>query len=521
MKPILFFLVAIPYAFSSPLHDRALPNPPAGFPSLNDILAAISNKPGGTCCAGLSYVLGPKVAYPLSVSYTGTSASFWSAQEQSVSPNCVVEPTTTQDVSVAVYILSSLNIYTNFSEECKFGFKSGGHTPQSGAATQPSGVTIDLGSFKQVDVSADRKGVSIGPGNRWADIYTKLDAINLGIPGGRVATVGAGGLILGGGVSYFSGRYGLVCDNIINYELVLPFGKVINVNSSTPDLFKALKGGSNNFGIVTRFDIKSFESGLFWGGQITYPLSTMPQHVSAFVNLANSQPYDPYAALIHSYAFIAGSWVIVNHFAYTAVPANPYPATFKPFTSIQPQISNTLRTSALTDFTIELATTSPPGKRALFTTLTHGLSTTLLTSIYQCADTALQPIKSVLGLVYSLSFQPLPVAIYTKSTSGNPNSLGLDASDGNLALALLTVTWTLASDDAAVTAAANAWLKAAKAASIKEGKGNEYVYLNYAAPGQDPIAGYGSGNRAGLRVVSKKYDSSQIFQRAVMGGFKL
>lgn len=149
-------------------------------------------------------------------------------------------------------------------------------------------MTIDLGSFKQVDVSADRKGVSIGPGNRWADIYTKLDAINLGIPGGRVATVGAGGLILGGGVSYFSGRYGLVCDNIINYELVLPFGKVINVNSSTPDLFKALKGGSNNFGIVTRFDIKSFESGLFWGGQITYPLSTMPQHVSAFVNLGTS-----------------------------------------------------------------------------------------------------------------------------------------------------------------------------------------------------------------------------------------
>lgn len=237
--------------------------------------------------------------------------------------------------------------------------------------------------------------------------------------------------------------------------------------------------------------------------------------------IAGTQPYDQFAALIHNYAYIEGNWVILNNYEYTKVPAEPYPPTFKPFTDIQPQILNTMRVSNLTDFTAEVASANPPGQRALFITLTHGLSASLITEIYEAADAALQPIKLAAGLVYSISFQPLPTAITTKATATNPNSLGLDASDGNLVLTLITITWTLPTDDAAVTTAANFWLKAAKAASVKAGLSNDFVYLNYAAPGQDPITGYGAANKANLRSVSQKYDPHQIFQKAVPGAFKL
>ena len=151
-----------------------------------------------------------------------------------------------------------------------------------------------MAAFQQVDISLDRAKTSVGPGNRWGDVYPKLDAQGLAIPGGRNAKVGVGGLITGGGVSFFSGRVGFVCNNIINYELVLPFGKVVNVNaSSSQDLFKALKGGSNNFGIVTRFDIQTFESGTFWGGTVLYPISTMPQQIAAFVGLGTCKAVSP------------------------------------------------------------------------------------------------------------------------------------------------------------------------------------------------------------------------------------
>jgi hypothetical protein len=53
-------------------------------------------------------------------------------------------------------------------------------------------------SMNQVTVSSDQKIVSIGPGNRWGNIYPTLDGMNLAMVGGRVSPVGSGGLITGG-----------------------------------------------------------------------------------------------------------------------------------------------------------------------------------------------------------------------------------------------------------------------------------------------------------------------------------
>lgn len=72
------------------------------------------------------------------------------------------------------------------------------HTPFSGAANIEQGITIDLTRLNQVTPSADLSTVTVGPGNRWADVYSKLDALGIAIGGGRVAIVGVGGLTLGG-----------------------------------------------------------------------------------------------------------------------------------------------------------------------------------------------------------------------------------------------------------------------------------------------------------------------------------
>jgi FAD/FMN-containing dehydrogenase len=72
------------------------------------------------------------------------------------------------------------------------------HTPQAGAANIQDGITIDLQQLNQVTISSDKTVASIGPGNRWINIYTALDAQGLAAVGGRVATVGVGGLIVGG-----------------------------------------------------------------------------------------------------------------------------------------------------------------------------------------------------------------------------------------------------------------------------------------------------------------------------------
>lgn len=67
-----------------------------------------------------------------------------------------------------------------------------------GAASIQDGVQVDLGQLKHVVVSADQQTTAIGPGARWFDVYSTLDPLGLTVPGGRVATVGVGGLITGG-----------------------------------------------------------------------------------------------------------------------------------------------------------------------------------------------------------------------------------------------------------------------------------------------------------------------------------
>lgn len=80
-------------------------------------------------------------------------------------------------------------------------------------------MTIDLINLNQVTVSADQTQTSIGPGNRWYDVYSKLERMGLSVIGGRVSDIGVGGLTLGGGISFFSGRFGWACDNVNTYEV--------------------------------------------------------------------------------------------------------------------------------------------------------------------------------------------------------------------------------------------------------------------------------------------------------------
>ena len=63
------------------------------------------------------------------------------------------------------------------------------------AANVQDGVTIDLRALRSVDVSTNRKTVSVGAGTTWGSVDEILDQQNLSIVGGRFDTVGVGGLV--------------------------------------------------------------------------------------------------------------------------------------------------------------------------------------------------------------------------------------------------------------------------------------------------------------------------------------
>jgi FAD/FMN-containing dehydrogenase len=120
-----------------------------------------------------------------------------------------------------------------------------------------NGLTIDLGHMNASWYDARKRLASVEPGGRWRDVYRNLlDTANIMVTGGRDGDVGVGGFLIGGGNSYYSGTNGFGCDTVVNFEVVLANGSIVDANTtSNPDLYKALKGGATNFGIVTRFDM--------------------------------------------------------------------------------------------------------------------------------------------------------------------------------------------------------------------------------------------------------------------------
>ena len=182
-----------------------------------------------------------------------------------------------------------------------------------------------------------------------------------------------------------------------------------------------------------------------------------------------------------------------------------------------------MRISNLTDFTLEIAVSTPVGVRDLFVTATIKNSAQAMQSYFDIANATLQAgLKSVPSLIdLAISFQPLPQTIISKASSTGGNSLGLDASSGDLVNILLSLQWTNASDDAQITAGAKSLISTAEAASKALGAYDPYLYLNYAAQWQKPIHGYGAQSVAFLKSVSAKYDPEKVFQRLVPGGFKL
>jgi len=98
---------------------------------------------------------------------------------------------------------------------------------------------------------------SIQPGGRWQDVYETLAPYGVTVTGGRAGSVGIGGFITGGGNSFHSSSHGMACDTVANFEVVLADGSIVNANANeNSDLWVALKEGSANLGLATRFDLR-------------------------------------------------------------------------------------------------------------------------------------------------------------------------------------------------------------------------------------------------------------------------
>lgn len=230
-----------------------------------------------------------------------------------------------------------------------------------------------------------------------------------------------------GGLSYFAARDGFVCDTIENIEIVLASGEIVNANvDSHPDLFRVQKGGANNFGIITKIEIRTFEQGDLWGGIMVHDMTSFGQQVSALVNFTDRVDEDTDAALVSFWTYSAALGKTIGASAPQYLRAVAEPQTYREFLQI-PRITDSLRFADIYDLMMETA--PPTGQRVILMTLTFGNDERVLKKLVDIQTEVAEEVKPYMkssNWDFTSFLQPFPKLFGENAKRNGGNILGLE-----------------------------------------------------------------------------------------------
>lgn len=166
--------------------------------------------------------------------------------------------------------------------------RSGGHS-LAGFSTVDEGIVIDLSSMKGLEIDVEQRTAWAEAGLNAGEYTVKAAEYGLVTGFGDTASVGLGGLTTGGGIGYLVRKYGLTIDNLLAVQIVTADGQILYVDANNhPDLFWAIRGGSGNFGVITKFKYRMYPVDTVVGGILILPADA--KVMAAFAAEAEAAP---------------------------------------------------------------------------------------------------------------------------------------------------------------------------------------------------------------------------------------
>src|SRR6185312_2050784 len=166
--------------------------------------------------------------------------------------------------------------------------RSGGHST-IGKSGCTGGLVIDLRDLDAIEIDAAAHTAWCGSGLTAGAVTAAVERHGLMIGFGDSASVGIGGLTLGGGIGYLVRKHGLTIDSLLAVEIVTASGDILIADADHhADLFWAVRGGGGNFGVVTRFKYRLHDLPAFTGGPLVLPAT--PEVLAGFVAAAERAP---------------------------------------------------------------------------------------------------------------------------------------------------------------------------------------------------------------------------------------
>ncbi|KAL8779318.1 MAG: hypothetical protein Q9213_006998 [Squamulea squamosa] len=263
-----------------------------------------------------------KVYFPGNISYNDATIR-WNG---GMRPDfvAVVVPTTNQDVATTVKYANKHHI--------PFLAVNRGHGSSLDLNKLRRGLNIYIHNLDSISIALDGEYAVLG-GGVYADPLIKTLAEK-----GKVAGVAGAGL--GGGFGRYQGLYGLVADNFLEMTVVIADGSVVTVNDrQNSDLFWAMRGAGHNFGIVTSYKYKIYDSIATWYTVNYQYTHDKPDDVFTELNRLNNNGRQPKEVITYAvFAFnpsISDKPVIIVAIWYAGPESSALRYT-QPFLDLQP-----------------------------------------------------------------------------------------------------------------------------------------------------------------------------------------
>jgi FAD/FMN-containing dehydrogenase len=166
--------------------------------------------------------------------------------------------------------------------------RGGGHS-SAGHSVCDDGIVLDLAAMRRLEVDVDSRTAWAETGLTAGEFTLAASEHGLACGFGDTASVGIGGLTLGGGIGLLTRKHGMTIDNVLGAEIVTADGKIRQVDADHhPDLFWAIRGGGGNFGVVTKLQLRLVDVDEVYGGWLVLPATAGT--ISGFVAAAAHAP---------------------------------------------------------------------------------------------------------------------------------------------------------------------------------------------------------------------------------------
>ncbi|CAH0027115.1 unnamed protein product [Clonostachys rhizophaga] len=399
--------------------------------------------------------------------------------------------------------------------DAPFAVRGGGWMPVPGAANIDStGILLATTNLTGLQLSSDLSTVSVASGHDWAEVVDYLSPHDLVVVGSRIGVVGVPGFLLGGGMSFLSNQYGWASVNVVGYEAVLACGSIVfaTADNEYSDLFWALRGGGNNFAIVTKFELKTFNIPSVAVGQVAYGSGQRDSFIKNLYDFSQTGVLDERAFVLPTISFVPAASPNITYSAILFYNGNnTSPSALKSFLPpVASPRSRTFSVRTMANWTAEAGEGFDKVHGQNFRFLGFSMLADL-DAMYAESGPAIE------GFISTLAMNAVSKSYITNNRSADPadDPMGIDADKAPYFLCEETFSRTTP-DALQLMADINEELRAKLGETIVP-----FLYLNNAGGGQDVFRGYHPANTARMRAIRDKYDESGLLTNQLIGGFKL